>query len=404
MAIASTRTLLSLDRYAKIMGINPVLFNGGGSIELSDGSQLFPIDNDQMNIWPQFAWQANDQISREELAEQIRKSELEIIAMIGWNPTPDWDVFKANYNYLFRDSTTVISPTVQLNKTKFIAGGVRKSTVVVAGSIVGYTDEDNDGWEELATIQFAKPAGANIEELKIYYPGKEGDREYEIRDIKAKYISGANVVIKVPSWNLINYDILQAYPTNDVIAVDMSDATSFLITVDVYWERNDTTQNSAFIFYHDEITEAQQSAGGVILGDVTGRDRVLVKPGTYDTTLAEWVIDQCFDGYIDYVDLYYYSGAKEKQFVKNTDDYISTDIAKAIAYLATSRLDRIYYANNNSVALADNLMRDYLEPAESYNPAPYDLSQCPFGTKVGEYLAWKSIRNFVQRRPKFATI
>jgi hypothetical protein len=90
MAIARTRTMLSLDRFANVMGISPVQFNGCGSVQLSSGNQIFPIKNGMESIWPQFDYQATDRVSREQLAVLIRNAEHEISSFLGFYPTPVW--------------------------------------------------------------------------------------------------------------------------------------------------------------------------------------------------------------------------------------------------------------------------------------------------------------------------
>ena len=42
MPVVKTRTLLSIDRYAEIMGVNPVFFNQGAQVNLPNGATLFP--------------------------------------------------------------------------------------------------------------------------------------------------------------------------------------------------------------------------------------------------------------------------------------------------------------------------------------------------------------------------
>lgn len=407
MAIASTPTLLSLDRYAKLMGINPVHFNGGNQIELSDESNLFPLENAQNDIWPQYPWQRVDQVSRDELAQRINEAEHEIIQFLGYNPTPAWNVMEfVDYDHSYRDNVTILSPTIQLDKQYFISGGRRSVVLVQAGVVVGYTDLDHDGWSETAIVQFPYPAGTSLSEIKVYFAGHSGDAQYEIRDVKSKSIVGANVKIVFPTWVMVDPDQWEAYPTNDQesFSVDMGDMASFVITVDVYREYNDTANLYGEIYYHDCTSDAQQITRAGIFGAINRLSRVIVYPLTYDTTTATWIKNTCFSGDIDFVRLWYYSGKKERQIVANVDDYISQPIARAISYLATARLERIYHTNNNATALADEIRRDYMESTGSFVPSPMDLDSCPFGTKVGEYLAWKSIRNFMQRVGNYATI
>src|SRR5688572_10128086 len=85
MARASTPTLLSLDRWARIMGLNPVHFNG------ASGDSVWPLTGGVCkDVWPQHSWQSPDIISREELARNIHLAERAITRALGYSPAPTW--------------------------------------------------------------------------------------------------------------------------------------------------------------------------------------------------------------------------------------------------------------------------------------------------------------------------
>ena len=66
MARSSYDTLLSLDRYAKVMGINPAHFNGGAN------AAIFPVKSNRcQDIIPQYGWQYSDHTGREDIGEAI---------------------------------------------------------------------------------------------------------------------------------------------------------------------------------------------------------------------------------------------------------------------------------------------------------------------------------------------
>ena len=79
MARASTPTLLSLDRFARILGVNPVHFNGGA------GDPVWPRAGQCDETWVQHPWQTMRTISREELAMEIRGSEDTIARYLGFD-------------------------------------------------------------------------------------------------------------------------------------------------------------------------------------------------------------------------------------------------------------------------------------------------------------------------------
>jgi hypothetical protein len=120
---------------------------------------------------------------------------------------------------------------------------------------------------------------------------------------------------------------------------------------------------------------------------------VSVAEGTYDTTTSKWVRDYAQCSYSDYVDLWYYSGMRKHQSgMLDYDDYLPHDFAIAIAYMATARLERVFYANNNATSLADDLMVDYGKNLkdDGFRYQHRDLNN-PFGTKFGEIKAWQTV-------------
>jgi len=74
---------------------------------------------------------------------------------------------------------------------------------------------------------------------------------------------------------------------------------------------------------------------------------------------------------------------------------LSDSLAKAIAYMATARTERIFMSNNNAVSLAVALRNDYavVAPRSAYRYMSPDLLNNPFGTRKGEYDAWNIVKN-----------
>src|SRR5687768_3923733 len=78
-------TLLSLNRYARVMGIDPAHFNGLAS------ATIFPLVNKCSDIWFRWDWQASDSVSWESLAQQIKIAEDDIKAYCRYSPAPDYE-------------------------------------------------------------------------------------------------------------------------------------------------------------------------------------------------------------------------------------------------------------------------------------------------------------------------
>ncbi len=161
MARASTPTLLSLDRFASIFGINPVHFNGGDG----DSIAIFKLQGTCNDFWPQYNWQYNDRLSREELARAIYSAEEDLARVLGYYPAPQWiaqEVHKFDRHYR-RDlwssgglNVRGARKSINLRYGKFIQAGQRAVTLVgtatTAGLTLVYSDPDGDGFDELVTI------------------------------------------------------------------------------------------------------------------------------------------------------------------------------------------------------------------------------------------------------------
>jgi hypothetical protein len=396
MATAKTRTMLSLDRYAKIMGINPAFFNGGGDIELADGSVLFPVENNQNQIWPQYSWQNADMVSREDLAMEIAQAEQEIVSYLGYYPVFNWT--ESERHFLPRHFKPELSSyrtlmdvggnerSVRLNLGYFMNGGRRSNTLILANALVTYVDADLDGWEEQATVTVPAPGSYDsLDEIRMYFPGNSGEDGYEIRDFISKKLAGNNIVFTLYAWMLVNPNILEALPTNSGKGkyADFNNPSSFVQNVDIYRVFNDDSQPHVKFHVPDMYTSEVSNAYGFLYQ--IDNNFVVPVDGSYSNGV--WTRDDITIGYADYADLWYYSGIK---------DTLSDDFAQAIAYLATARLEKVFYANNNATALAANL-REYMNESEqggSFKMAPPDVMTNPFGTKRGEWMAWRRLSRY----------
>ncbi len=414
MAIAKTNTLLSLDRYAKIMGINPVRFNGGDQINLASGATLFPIDNAQNDIWPQYSWQNFDQVSREDLALLIANSEQEITQYLGYYPAPVWiekERHELNKHYRPELQSMKLTRDVTGNDTaiktdfgKFIRGGRRKVEVIQLQADVTYWDSDTDGWDEFGTVVIPIPANVtDLGEIKVYFQGQTANPLYEIREFKSKAKSGNNLTIAFESWKLVDPSLYEELPTDNGTGshIDMLDTASFVTHVDVYREYNDDTQDHVTFYAEDPTDASITEQGGFLYADAID-GIVMPVQAEYDATAGAWTRESSVCVYPSYVDLWYYSGMRNLMGKHPySGDYLSNDFAIAIAYMATARLERVFYANNNATALASWLREPMDESVRGGNfkmPTP-DTMTNPFGTRRGEVMAWRRIfRYFTPRR------
>ena len=92
MARANTCTLLSLDRFARNLGINPLHFNGAA------GDDVMPLMGTCGDVYPQYTWQVPDNlVSREEIAQAIYSAEQDIKRILGFSPAPQWECGESHH-------------------------------------------------------------------------------------------------------------------------------------------------------------------------------------------------------------------------------------------------------------------------------------------------------------------
>jgi len=267
MAISETVNSLSLDRYAWIIGINPVHFAGSGNIANDDGDYIFPLRDTDSQFYQTRAYNANNAISREEIAREIETAELEIEDYLSTHVAPKWREeeeleLKMHYDplvgYNFRN---VRQQRVMFHPRfgKFVSGGARASSLIEAGVTVTVSDEDGDGFSETATIEVdISDSSISLYEVKAYFPGESGNPQYEIRAPKSKTISGTTVTFVYNVWQIIKPSIWERFPTEEnERVIDIKDSDNLVDTVDIYREYNDTTEDHVKFVYQPSSNSSE---------------------------------------------------------------------------------------------------------------------------------------------------
>ncbi len=413
MARASTPTLLALDRWAEILGINPAHFNEAVGVD------IMPQTSACKDVYWQHAWQAAGQVSREEIAREISIAEREIAEAINFWPAPVWHEgvmvrythphrreyagTGLNIQYKYKD--------VQLPYGKFINGGRRAVESVGLAEVVVYSDEDGDGYDETATITVAT-ALTQACDVKVYTEGKNGDPSWEIRPARSKTISGGNFVAVYWAWQMINPDLWETLPVQvQPEAEDLDDAI-YVATVDIYREYNDTARAQCVFFW--ERDPGCTTCGGVGClacqqvaqqGCLHMRDRdqglAVPVPGTYDATAAGWQEAELICARDpDQLKVWYYSGEISNRYMQGFEcDPLSDIWASTITELSTARLSRPLCSCNNVTRLAHFFQADLAQASpdgDSFTLGNDDLDN-PFGTRRGEVRAWRRCSRLLGR-------
>lgn len=406
MARSSTVTKLPLDRFFFQLGMHPLHAN---QVYL-DTAQLCP------DPLKQFAWQNNSATSREDIAREIRQAEDDIERWLGFPLLPTWytdeehtlDWWGAS-PYPYRRWTR---PTLQLDHGHLISGGVRRKTLVEAGVAVAYTDVDSDGYEEVATVVTAAPVDVATSacDVHAYFPGHDGEDEYEIRPLAAIAVNPTTGLITL-SFRREQAVLLTM--TDDPInpePIDGTDDANFLEEVDVYLVDNDPSAQLTLEWSAADSACGQCAGVGCTACMTATQTACLVsrdkRLGLATYVSAAWnAATEAWDtaahpsGYGSPARalVNYRAGW---QYRSSRCPYLIMDPRweRLVTILAVSRLDRRFCSCDTLEAQAQNWRRSYISGEEgAFTPGPVAqrVIDNPLGTTVGAVHVWNTIRSMI---------
>jgi hypothetical protein len=417
-------TLLSLPRFARMVGIAPLHFAGATAASLTPA--VFPTGSTCGDVWPRYDWQKSDQVSHESLAYAIKDAEETLAREVGYFPALKWiageqAMFPRDF---YRTSIYQITDIRGFRKGvttkygKIINGGRRAVTLIDTPEVV-YSDEDLDGLFETATITINDVTITDdVCECKVYFEGMYGLEEWEIRPIRIKTLIGGTLTIVMDSWLLIDPELLAAYPSDDGYrAVDVSTIGNFVVNVDVYREYSDVSSPSVLFNWENDANECTYCGGvGCVACSSTEQDGclqirdpgagiVVPIPGSYSD--GSWTISEYSRGRApDKVELYYYAGDRSNEFLRGIScDPLSDQWAWCIIRLAIARLERPPCSCNRLKDMFDYLREDLSHSTSAGSHfLGEDVGGNPFGPHRGELMAWKQVKHHVGRRLSVAVI
>lgn len=401
------------------MGFHPMHFNGM-NFKTAGGTIIAPVVGNCASVMPQYNWQANDQMSREELAHAIAIAESEIEEHVGYPLAPRWvETEQHQYPHLYRHAAEyepgadaegwyrgVRTPISQL-----ISGGVRASTLLDDDAAVTYSDPDGDGFPELATISIPAATEPNHGEVHLFFAGHDDEEGWEIRPLKSVSWAAGTLTVTLDTWLLVNPALWERFNTDAEdpsfriqTLEDTSDADEFVQEVAAYRIYNDTTAVSAtFIWNHTVETQS----GVFVVDEVDGFGRPI--PATYDSADARWETDPwtvCND-IPDRVRVSYYAGDRDSRFIAERSlDPLSNFWAETITMLATARMPRPVCTCGAAKAKYEDWRIDVTlttPEGKTYN-RPVEMVDNPFGPHKGEMQAWQRILKTSKRRARSAVI
>lgn len=417
MARSDIHTHLALDRFAEIMGMNPMHFNGAQA----PNTEVLPLNNSCSDLTPQYAWQYNGRTGRHEIAMAIQVAEQEIAEFLKVPPSLDWyEQERVDYpTFLDRQWGAPLAATgayksVHAQRGKIYALGRRATTLIdtatVAGGELTFVDEDGDGFAEIAQIVVTTTV-TDPKEIKVYFAGKAASPLWEVRRPKSLSISGGSVTIKFWVWQVIDPDKWEALPDSQgYTAINVEDTSNLVTSLDVYRVYNDTTQASVSFVWGSSCTTCggsgcpvcsltTQDGCAVVLDSDMGILRPF--PASYNSDDGTWYKAAWTVGREPaYVNLWYQAGLVSADYEKGyTLDPMPITVAQAITYLVAARMERdiseCSNVSNMQMWLREDMTR--LTEGASFFTQKAPASN-PFGTHRGEIMAWRLLDNFIFRR------
>lgn len=398
MARSDVITWLPLDRWAEIIGIHPLHFNGLAS------QNLIP-NNVCGDVFFNYAWQHSDRVGIEDIAMAIQQAEMDIAAEVGFNLLPDWTVAERQafsmpgvpgvYNLNGLNPRGMFN-SVELRKGHVISGGVKAKSLVGAGETYVRSDVDSDGFQETCTVTVATSI-ADPNEIHLYYPAQSGDDAWEIRPIKV-VLSGGNAIITFKIWQIAAANKMDVF---DPEPLDAEDDASYESTVDVYRVYNDPATQVQFMWENIPNVQSCGSCYACQFGTQAGcfhlrepRLGIAVPaPGSWDSdnqrfNSASWSVCRA----PDQVRFWYYSGYEDRSLTRS-----KVEMAKfweyAVAFYAASKLDRPVCGCSNVEQFIekwriDVAVNDQKDTAIQVTPETLNNK---LGTSVGAIYAWKRV-------------
>lgn len=199
MAWADTYTLLPLDQWAEIMGVDLWEFNQiDAPTRRSAGCD---------SVWFQHPWQASDFLTRDVLAQAIADAERQLADVLGYWPGPKY-IFaeRVTYpqSYDILHLPTAYTPrgnwkAVNLQWGRFISGGQLNRTAIDEAPVITI-DRDGDGVEDRFELSLDVSAHTDDpDEIGVYFTdtdrlGEPLSEKWRIRPVTVTITSGTATI------------------------------------------------------------------------------------------------------------------------------------------------------------------------------------------------------------------
>lgn len=409
MAIAHTRTLLPLDRWAQLVGFHPLHFNQIYVPDLADAGVCGqPL--------PQYAWQGTGTTAREDIANAIKEAEDELAEQLGYTCAPDWITDDAEPTirayrpewWTFSRDLRGYRAALRAQRGQLISGGQRADVLIQSNAPITYSDPYSQGYASLATVGPIATTVTDVNEISVRYPGENED--WEIRPITVVLASGFVTITFAREQCVIKAALEILQPP----AVNGTDSSSFLTTCDVYHTYNDPSVQSQLVWRDPNLNNVLWAdgcscgGGGCVACGLQLQNGCLnivnaeigyvaATQGTWDPTTQQFdSLAPTISRQPDRVRMWYYAGFQNKRLTRPLVE-MDHRFEEAIAKFSLSKIDHEICGCDNVKWLTDywgaDLALSTTTQSTSRSPQMTGLVKTsPFGTRRGAVYAWGVIR------------
>lgn len=389
MANASTPTLMSLDQFARVVGLNLVHFN-------QILCEAFPEWPSCKSVWFQHLWQQPGRASREALATAIAQAEQRIADKLSFWPAPKYFTDERHRYPVKRVIPTAYNPSmypyIYSNWHRVQAVGTRYVEALEDHVAVIYSDEDGDEFSETATMTLTVAGASSWEpkEVAVFPTDAATDPENRIRPLEVSF-DGDDITIVGHAAQFVDPDLWEerSYAVDDTgtRAIDGDDADNFLDTIDVYriYPRSlgeDYAPAELAFESRTNVTEYSSVDAFLKLGDYEQGEMAVI-PVTWDEDEETWT-QACvsLSHAPRYVRINYLAG-----WATDEQGNVTPPFDRAIAALATSLLLNPVCACGDS----ERVVNEWQQRPDPDERVSLLRSTCPFGDKRGAWEAWTAV-------------
>lgn len=391
-------TLLPIDRWAQIIGLDPRHFR--------QVTTTYKPNNTCAQVWKEHSWQEEDAVSRDDVTMAVHQAEEDFAEYLNYKVLPDWIVGERHrtpipadrslYNKMAMDLQG-FNLSLPLRWGHFIEGGVKTLTLISANVDVAYTDADTDGYAETATITFATTV-TDEQQLAVFYAGKSGAANWEIRPFRTASITAGVATMTFWKHQFVEEAFIETLDPSDVNG-DVNG--NFLDHVDVYRRWSDPT-NMCYLIWDPQAgscsTECcdpdSQNACLVV------RDYELSKVGyqaaTYSSVTEDWTAEDLEIGRNpDQLHVCYFAGYRDQR-----REYpvlqMDPEFERAITYYSLTLLNREVCSCSNIEGLKKHWTTDLA--MRTPGGTSYDINAKVLDNPLGTTRAAVSAWNLINRR------